>query len=160
MIEWKEIIITRKSSFAVGLARSICSINCIQQRIERSQQAVGQISSQALLHSEKPIAKQAVSQFETKIGQHVVAQLVQIPWIQNITKNLPYDFGSSLPGIDEIEAELRDLLLCSNLKNHREHRVHREKLHRSVLSVYSVVENLGSNSLFQEKLKSLGIEWR
>ncbi|MBU4220031.1 MAG: hypothetical protein KKA10_00130 [Euryarchaeota archaeon] len=46
------------------------------------------------------------------------------------------------------------------LKNHREHRVHREKLHRSVLSVYSVVEKLYSNSLFQEKLKSLGIEWR
>ena len=140
MSEWKEIITIRKSSFAVGLARSICSINCIQQRIERSQQAV--------------------SQFETKIGQHFVAQLVQIPWIQNITKNLPYDFGSSLPGIEEIEAELRDFLLCSNLKNHRERRVHREKLHRSVLSVYSVVEKLGSNSLFQEKLKSLGIEWR
>jgi hypothetical protein len=50
---------------------------------------------------------------------------------------------------------LREFLLSSGLKNHREHRVHREKLHRSVLSVYSVVEKLCSNSLFQENLKSL-----
>ncbi|MFZ3382796.1 MAG: PDDEXK nuclease domain-containing protein [Candidatus Methanoperedens sp.] len=33
---------------------------------------------------EKAIAKQAVSQFETKIGQQVVSQLVQIPWGHNI----------------------------------------------------------------------------
>jgi hypothetical protein len=59
-----------------------------------------------------------------------------------------------------IEAGLRYFLLSSGLKNHREHRVHREKLHRSVLSVYSVVEKLYSNSLFQEKLKRLRIEWR
>ncbi len=38
--------------------------------------AFDQISSQALLQSEKPIARQAA------------AQLVQIPWGQNITKNL------------------------------------------------------------------------
>jgi len=69
-------------------AWSICSTHHIQQGIEKSQQAVGQISSQTLLQSEKPITKQAVSQFETKIGQQVVAQLVQIPWGQNITKNL------------------------------------------------------------------------
>jgi hypothetical protein len=49
----------------------------------------------------------------------------------------------------------RDFLLSSGLKNHREHRVHREKLFRSVLSVYSVVEKICSNSLFQEKLKRL-----
>jgi hypothetical protein len=54
----------------------------------------------------------------------------------------------------------RKLTLSSSFKNHRDHREHREKLHRSVLSVYSVVEKPGSNSLFQEKLKSLGIEWR
>jgi predicted nuclease of restriction endonuclease-like (RecB) superfamily len=42
------------------------------QKIEKSQQAVGQISSQALLHSEKPIAQQAVS------------QITQIPWGHNI----------------------------------------------------------------------------
>ncbi|MCE8428000.1 MAG: hypothetical protein J5U19_06405 [Candidatus Methanoperedens sp.] len=88
MSEWKEIITTRKSSLVVGLAQSICSTHHIQQGIEKSQQAVGQISSQTLLQSEKPIAKQAVSQFETKIGQQVVARLVQIPWGQNITKNL------------------------------------------------------------------------
>ncbi len=33
---------------------------------------------------EKAIAKQAVSQFETKIGQQAIAQLVQIPWGHNI----------------------------------------------------------------------------
>jgi hypothetical protein len=37
---------------------------------------------------EKSIAKQSVSQFEINIGQQAVAQLVQIPWGQNITKNL------------------------------------------------------------------------
>ena len=85
---------TRKSSLAVGLAGSICSTNYIQQEFEKSQQTVGQISSQALLQSEKPIAKQAA------------AQLVQIPWGQNITKNLPGEFGFSLLSIEEIEAEL------------------------------------------------------
>ncbi len=93
-------------------------------------------------------------------SQQAVAQLVQIPRRQNITKNLPNEFRSSLPGIEEIEAELRYFLLSSGWKNHREHRVHGEKLHCSVLSVYSVVEKLYSNSLFQEKLKSLGIKWR
>ena len=34
------------------------------------------------------------------------AQLTQIPWGQNITKNLPDEFRSSLPSIEEIEAEL------------------------------------------------------
>ena len=77
---WKGIITIRKSSFAVGLAGSICSTNYVQQGIEKSQQAVGQISSQALLQSEKPIAQQVVSQFETKVRQQAVAQLTQIPW--------------------------------------------------------------------------------
>ena len=36
--------------------------------------------------------------------------------------------------------DIRDFLLSSGLKNHREHRVHREKRQRSVLSVYSVVD--------------------
>jgi hypothetical protein len=85
---------TRKSSLTVGLARSICSINYIQQGIEKSQQAVGQISSQAILQSEKSIAKQAA------------AQLVQILWGQNNTKNLPDEFKYSLSSIEETEAEL------------------------------------------------------
>ncbi len=55
---------------------------------------------------EKSIAKQAVSQFETNIGQQPVAQLTQNQWGQNITKNLPIEFISSPPGIEEIEAEL------------------------------------------------------
>ncbi|MDW7776735.1 MAG: hypothetical protein SCH39_10440 [Methanosarcinales archaeon] len=65
-----------------------------KQWIEKSQQAVDQISSQVHLRSEKPIAKQAA------------AQLVKIPWVQNITLNLPDEFKSSLPSIEEIEAEL------------------------------------------------------
>ncbi len=65
-----------------------------KQWIEKSQQVVGQILSQDILQSEKPIAKQAA------------AQLVQIPWEQDITKNLPDEFRSSLPSIEEIEAEL------------------------------------------------------
>ncbi|MBW2739933.1 MAG: hypothetical protein JRE64_14055, partial [Deltaproteobacteria bacterium] len=83
MGEWREIITTRKSSFAVGLAGGICSTNYVEQEFEKSQQTVGQISSQALLQSEKPIAKQAA------------AQLVQIPLGQNVTKNLPDEFRSS-----------------------------------------------------------------
>jgi hypothetical protein len=70
------------------LVWSICYTHHIQQGIEKSQQAVDQISSQALFQSEKQIAKQAASQFETNIGQQAVAQLVQITWGQNITKNL------------------------------------------------------------------------
>jgi hypothetical protein len=91
---WKEIITMRKSSLAVGLAGDICSTNYVQQEFEKSQQVVGQISSQTLLQSEKPIAQQDVS------------QLIQVPWGQNVTKNLPDEFRSSLPSIEEIEAEL------------------------------------------------------
>ncbi|MBC2698159.1 MAG: KilA-N domain-containing protein [ANME-2 cluster archaeon] len=54
-----------------------------KQWIEKSQQDVGQISSHALLQSEKPIAKQAAAQFETKVRQQAVAQLTQIPWGYN-----------------------------------------------------------------------------
>ena len=50
---------------------------------------------------EKSIAKQAVSQFETNIGQQAVAQLVQIPWRWNITMNLPNEFRLSLRGIED-----------------------------------------------------------
>jgi hypothetical protein len=77
-----------------------------KQWVEKSQQVVDQISSRALVQSKKPIAQQAVSQFETKIRQQAVAQLTQIPWGQNITKNLPDEFRLSLPSIEEIEAEL------------------------------------------------------
>ena len=80
-----------------------------KQWIKKSQQAVDQISSQAHLRSEKPIAKQAAAQFGTKIAKQAVAQLVQIPWGQNITKNLPDEFRSSLPSIEEIEAELSEV---------------------------------------------------
>jgi hypothetical protein len=49
----------------------------------------------------------------------------------------------------------RDFLLSSGLKNHRGHRGHREKRLRSVLFVYSVVDQHCSDSFFQNKLKSL-----
>jgi predicted nuclease of restriction endonuclease-like (RecB) superfamily len=54
------------------------------KEIEKNQQAVAQTSSQSPLHSEKTIAKQAVSQLKPKIGQQAVAQLIQIPWGHNI----------------------------------------------------------------------------
>jgi len=69
---WKEIITTRKSSFAVGLAGSICSTNYVQQEFGKNQQTVGQISSQDILQSEKTF------------WQQDVAQLTQIPRGHNI----------------------------------------------------------------------------
>ena len=54
-----------------------------KQWIEKSQQTVGQISSQALLLLEKPIAKQAAVQFETKVRQQAVGQLTPITWGHN-----------------------------------------------------------------------------
>ena len=44
--------------------------------------------------------------FKAVSGQQDVAQLTQIPWGQNITKNLPDELRSSLLCIEEIEAEL------------------------------------------------------
>jgi hypothetical protein len=44
--------------------------------------------------------------FKAVSGQQAVAQLTQNQWGQNITKNLPDEFKSSLPGIEEIEVEL------------------------------------------------------
>ena len=48
---------------------------------------------------------------------------------------------------------LRTLHIISDLKNHREHRVLREKLRRSVLSVYSVVEIRLQQFFIQKKIK-------
>ena len=45
-----------------------------------------------------------------------------------------------------------------DIENHREHRGHREKLHRSVLSVNSVVDCLCKYSIFQLKFKSFIVE--
>ena len=46
-------------------------------------------------------------------------------------------------------------IVCqSRFNNHREHRGHREKQHRSVLSVCSVVDQLHSDSFFQNKFKN------
>ena len=143
MSEWKGIITKRKFSLAVGLARSICSVNYVQQEIEKSQQAVGQVNNpdfnpvefdgfrkEAGLNSftftpkqwiEKTNAIGIVSKagrygdtygiakcdtFKAVFAQQVVSQLTQIPWGQNVTKNLPDEFRFSLPSIEEIEAEL------------------------------------------------------
>jgi hypothetical protein len=47
------------------------------------------------------------------------------------------------------------MIVClSGLNNHREHRGHREKRQGSVLSVYSVVDQLHSNSFYQNKSKN------
>lgn len=44
--------------------------------------------------------------FKAVSGQQAVAQLTQNQWRQNITKNLPDEFRSSKPGIEDIESEL------------------------------------------------------
>ncbi len=64
------------------------------QLIEKSQQSVAQLT------------QIPCDSFNTLFAQQVVSQLVQIPWRQNITKDLPDEFRSSLPSIEEIEAEL------------------------------------------------------
>ena len=53
-----------------------------------------QVELNSFVLSEKLITKQAAAQF------------VQIPLGQNVTKNLPDEFRSSLPSIKEIEAKL------------------------------------------------------
>ncbi len=131
MSDWKEIITTRKSSLAVGLARSICSTIYIQQGIEKSQQAVGGLSKSLVLggyheifENKKPQINADKRRFviaylrsfaficgflDSKTKRfyiHAVDQLTQNQWGQNIKKNLPDEFRSSLPGIEEIEVEL------------------------------------------------------
>ena len=87
----KQLSIDLSSEFSDMKGFSLSNLKYIKQwhlfylqEIEKSQQAVGQFSSQALLHSEKSFAQQSVSQFEPKIGQQAVAQLTQIPWGHNI----------------------------------------------------------------------------
>ena len=50
--------------------------------------------------------------------------------------------------------KIRDFLLSSGLRNHREHRVHREKGQSSVFSVDSVVDLPRNETFLQNKLKS------
>jgi len=63
--------------------------------------------------------------------------------------------GNLVDQIRDFIEILRDFLLSSDLKNHRGHRVHREKLHRSVLSECSVVEKLCSNFFSRKNFKVL-----
>ena len=48
----------------------------------------------------------------------------------------------------------RDFLLSTGVNNHREHRGHREKRHSFMISVYSVVDQLHCDFLYQNKFKN------
>ena len=74
-----------------------------KQWIEKTN-AIGIVSKAGRYGNTYGIAK--CDPFKAVSGQQVVAQLTRIPWRQNITKNLPDEFRSSLPSIEEIEAEL------------------------------------------------------
>jgi len=74
-----------------------------KQWIEKTN-AIGTASNAGRYRSTYGIAK--CDTFKAASAQQVVSQLTQIPWGQNITKTLPDELGSSLPSIEEIEAEL------------------------------------------------------
>jgi len=74
-----------------------------KQWIEKTN-AIGIASKAGRYRSTYGIAK--CDTFKAASAQQVVSQLTQIPWGQNITKTLPDELGSSLPSIEEIEAEL------------------------------------------------------
>ena len=74
-----------------------------KQWIEKTN-AIGIASNAGRYRSTYGIAK--CDTFKAASAQQVVSQLTQIPWGQNITKTLPDEFRSSLPSIEEIEAEL------------------------------------------------------
>lgn len=54
--------------------------------------------------SGEPLKVAKCDTFKAVSWQQVVAQLVQIPWGQNFTKNLLDEFRSSLSDIKEIES--------------------------------------------------------
>jgi len=74
-----------------------------KQWIEKTN-AIGIVSKVGRYGGTYGIAK--CDTFKAVLAQQVVSQLIQIPWGQNITKNLPDEFRSSPPSIEEIEAEL------------------------------------------------------
>ena len=74
-----------------------------KQWIEKTN-VIGIISKAGRYRGTYGIAK--CDTFKAASAQQVVSQLTRIPWRQNITKNLPDEFRSSLPSIEEIEAEL------------------------------------------------------
>ncbi|MCD4804928.1 MAG: hypothetical protein K8R07_04545 [Desulfobacterales bacterium] len=74
-----------------------------KQWIEKTN-AIGIVSKVGRYGGTYGIAK--CDTFKAVLAQQVVSQLIQIPWGQNITKNLPDEFRYSLPSIEEIEAEL------------------------------------------------------
>ena len=74
-----------------------------KQWIEKTN-AIGIVSKAGRYGGTYGIAK--CDTFKAVFAQQVVSQLIQVPWGQNITKNMPDEFRSSLPIIEEIEAEL------------------------------------------------------
>jgi len=74
-----------------------------KQWIEKTN-AIGIVSKAGRYGGTYGIAK--CDTFKAVFTQQVVSQLIQIPLGQNVTKNLPDEFRSSLPSIEEIEAEL------------------------------------------------------
>ena len=74
-----------------------------KQWIEKTN-AIGIVSKVGRYGGTYGIAK--CDTFKAVFAQQVVSQLIQVPWGQNITKNMPDEFRSSLPIIEEIEAEL------------------------------------------------------
>ena len=74
-----------------------------KQWIEKTN-AIGIVSKAGRYGGTYGIAK--CDTFKAVFAQQVVSQLIQVPWGQNITKNMPDEFRSSPPSIEEIEAEL------------------------------------------------------
>jgi len=91
----------------VAIIKSQAGLNSftfmLKQWIEKTN-AIGIVSKAGRYGNTYGIAK--CDPFKAVLAQQVVSQLIQIPWGQNITKNLPDEFRSSLPSIEEIEAEL------------------------------------------------------
>jgi hypothetical protein len=91
----------------VAIIKSQAGLNSftfmLKQWIEKTN-AIGIVSKVGRYGGTYGIAK--CDTFKAVLAQQVVSQLIQIPWGQNITKNLPDEFRSSLPSIEEIEAEL------------------------------------------------------
>ena len=74
-----------------------------KQWIEKTN-AIGIVSKAGRYGGTYGIAK--CDTFKAVLAQQVVSQLIQIPWGENITKNLPDEFRYSLPSIEEIKAKL------------------------------------------------------
>ena len=91
-----------KEHLPSGLARTVIAFTP-KQWIEKTS-IIGIIPKAERYRGTYGIAK--CDAFKAASVQQSVSQLTRIPWRQNITENLPDEFRSSLPSIEEIEAEL------------------------------------------------------